>query len=918
MSFVEIPIFEGFALRQWIDWMEKRFAQVRLSESQKVSLGKTLISGDAKTYIQHWRLPFHSWYSLKVALLFKFGDDDDPEKLRLIEDNTRFVERCCKIRAQQDVAEEFLKTKLSHVADHHLSSIGKCLGTYETRFDSVDQRFDQLTQIATTGTTIATTSIDPIQVSHPSMESDLPHYERSNSFVTKIAMPRFNGSSPFGWLLRLEKYFQSCHVVEDERLGRLSECLEGEAFFWYKKELYFGGFRTWCEFKRRLVARFSPVKRCSRQAATRTTEVISQTVVEPNKSLETVRTPEVLEMPLVKTCSSPTVFLNHISTLETVPTESLTGATEFLHERETVPVIDRAEELVSLVSTVEDLIQEEDSQEAQDSDMRNEVVREAESINQPLTDAELESSPVKKPVETKKIPAGDSIQNLVIEVDHEDMPMLQPLVSKSVLESGHREKLLEYLETDTVFEVQKQDVSPFIVLIPSEEDAFYAQTTCVGSTLNAYNVFAQMFVLRDVLQQAINQQKKSKSWKFKFKPKVPFGADFTRPGRGQPVAEKGHDTGAPVVCKNLDMESNVYFPVGGAGTWSDGKLMTQIEKNSGTTFKIKLTIGNTQRLRNSQNENVLHDNPVALLKIKSGLESAPLEAWLRSSPEARLTYKSLPKCLQVDELRTKTDLLQTNEPGILFQAQSGLVLSGFYSDFHSGARSPQMKFFKSWMFKYNPEQYELTFLSSTNARELIELGKEKILFSVMGSFVWDINVGPTVVFWFRLMRKKNHASWLHGKLCSNRFMELNPFMEQKHDKQSKAGYNFMKMQYVMDMMELLAFVRLDMEDTKPVQIRGHKIFGIWHRWRSRDCVHGVFGMVITWEMYLRSFQSGERLQPSFLRMVNVWEYWRSSAGGNVLHSKCRHKHLLCFQLEDKLHLKGRGIDRFHFVGRTEQ
>lgn len=69
------------------------------------------------------------------------------------------------------------------------------------------------------------------------------------------------------------------------------------------------------------------------------------------------------------------------------------------------------------------------------------------------------------------------------------------------------------------------------------------------------------------------------------------------------------------------------------------------------------------------------------------------------------------------------------------------------------------------------------FLFSINARELIELGKEKILFSVMGFFVWDINVGFIVVFWFRLMRKKNYVSWLYGKFCFNRFMEFNLFME---------------------------------------------------------------------------------------------------------------------------------------------
>lgn len=238
MSFVEIPVFEGFALRQWIDCMEAKFARVRIPESWKLNLAKSLIEGEAKTFLNQTWLHLGSWDSLKAALLFRFGGEDDQRRFVLLE-----------------------KTR-----------------DYDKRFDLTDRRFDQITQIRT--------RIDTNPLSSMA-KGTIPV---ADDPFQKIAMPRFYGSSPFGWLLRIEKYFQSCQLVEDERLGRLSECLEGEAFCWYKKELYLGGFSSWNEFNRRLVARFAPVKRCSRRAATEATEVISQTVVEPTKSLETEKT----------------------------------------------------------------------------------------------------------------------------------------------------------------------------------------------------------------------------------------------------------------------------------------------------------------------------------------------------------------------------------------------------------------------------------------------------------------------------------------------------------------------------------------------------------------------------------------------------------------------------------------------------
>ncbi|XWS27224.1 hypothetical protein CRYUN_Cryun26dG0096300 [Craigia yunnanensis] len=69
-----------------------------------------------------------------------------------------------------------------------------------------------------------------------------------------------------------------------------------------------------------------------------------------------------------------------------------------------------------------------------------------------------------------------------------------------------------------------------------------------------------------------------------------FGADVTLIERGQAVERRGRDIGALVVRRILESESNFCFGEGGAGTWSDGKLVTRIGKNSGCVLAIMNTL----------------------------------------------------------------------------------------------------------------------------------------------------------------------------------------------------------------------------------------------------------------------------------------------------------------------------------------
>ncbi|CAL9065781.1 uncharacterized protein LOC135605282 isoform X2 [Musa acuminata AAA Group] len=69
-----------------------------------------------------------------------------------------------------------------------------------------------------------------------------------------------------------------------------------------------------------------------------------------------------------------------------------------------------------------------------------------------------------------------------------------------------------------------------------------------------------------------------------------LGAEVTLIERGQPVEKRGRDIGALVVRRVLQSESNFCFGEGGAGTWSDGKLVTRIGKNSNGVQAVMKTL----------------------------------------------------------------------------------------------------------------------------------------------------------------------------------------------------------------------------------------------------------------------------------------------------------------------------------------
>ncbi|XP_011083935.1 uncharacterized protein LOC105166324 isoform X2 [Sesamum indicum] len=68
------------------------------------------------------------------------------------------------------------------------------------------------------------------------------------------------------------------------------------------------------------------------------------------------------------------------------------------------------------------------------------------------------------------------------------------------------------------------------------------------------------------------------------------GAEVTLIERGQAVEQRGRDIGALVVRRILQLESNFCFGEGGAGTWSDGKLVTRIGRNNSSVLTVMKTL----------------------------------------------------------------------------------------------------------------------------------------------------------------------------------------------------------------------------------------------------------------------------------------------------------------------------------------
>ena len=81
--------------------------------------------------------------------------------------------------------------------------------------------------------------------------------ENREGLYKKVEMPMFSGSDPFDWIANSKRYFRVMRCSPDYKMDLVSLSLTEDALSWFNYELDYHPFHDWCEFKRRVLARFA-------------------------------------------------------------------------------------------------------------------------------------------------------------------------------------------------------------------------------------------------------------------------------------------------------------------------------------------------------------------------------------------------------------------------------------------------------------------------------------------------------------------------------------------------------------------------------------------------------------------------------------------------------------------------------------
>lgn len=82
-------------------------------------------------------------------------------------------------------------------------------------------------------------------------------FESRDSLLKKIELPVFDGSMPYGWISRVERYFRAAQYNERQKLELVALSLTGSVWNWYSWEIEGEPFKSWIQFKRRVLERFA-------------------------------------------------------------------------------------------------------------------------------------------------------------------------------------------------------------------------------------------------------------------------------------------------------------------------------------------------------------------------------------------------------------------------------------------------------------------------------------------------------------------------------------------------------------------------------------------------------------------------------------------------------------------------------------
>lgn len=80
------------------------------------------------------------------------------------------------------------------------------------------------------------------------------------SLLKKIELPVFDGSMPYGWISRVERYFRAARYEEHQKLELVALSLTGVVGNWYTWENEEEPFSSWLQFKQRMLDRFAESK----------------------------------------------------------------------------------------------------------------------------------------------------------------------------------------------------------------------------------------------------------------------------------------------------------------------------------------------------------------------------------------------------------------------------------------------------------------------------------------------------------------------------------------------------------------------------------------------------------------------------------------------------------------------------------